>query len=191
MVPARPLLAAPLPPAPAPYAAPPGAAPLPPPCGAEGVERPFEGEGGPWPYDASFFNVFNYDHGCLNTHRDRGVLTAVYGAGLPLRPTPVRPQEEQPHSATSGSSGEASDEAAPSRLWLRRPDADGPHWLAPAPGQLLLWAGECAELPEVEAIEHCVRVDPSGPYIEHSHSTRDPMAPPTGNRRSVALVLDA
>ncbi|CAK0841111.1 unnamed protein product [Prorocentrum cordatum] len=80
---------------------------------------------------------------------------------------------------------------AASRLWLRAtgPD-DGARWVAPGSGQLLLWAGDGLELPGVEPVEHCVRVDPEGPYIEHSHSRPDPAAPPSGNRRSVALVLD-
>lgn len=139
--------------------------PLQSPC--SGGSRPFEGEGGPWPYSASFFNIFNYDHGCLNAHRDRGVLTVVYGA----------PSEFPGPEASAG-------------LWLRARGPGGPRWLAAPPGRLLLWAGEGLACPGVEAIEHCVRVDPDGPYIERSHSRRDPAAPASGNRRSVALVLD-
>lgn len=135
------------------------------PC--SGGTRPFEGEGGPWPYSASFFNIFNYDHGCLNAHRDRGVLTVVYGA-----------------------SSEALGQDAVARLWLKVPGLGGPDWLAAPPGRLLLWAGEGLACPGVEPIEHCVRVDPAGSYIEHSHMRRDPAAPLSGNRRSVALVLD-
>jgi len=141
----------------------------PPPCSSSGSGLPFEGEGGPWPYSASFFNIFNYNHGCLNTHRDRGVLTVVYGA----RNT----------STVAGS-------APATRLWLQARGPSGPRWVSPDEGQLLLWAGDGLKLPGVEAVEHCVRVDPRGPYIEHSHARRDPAAPLQGNRRSVALVLD-
>lgn len=79
--------------------------------------------------------------------------------------------------------GLASKEEA-SKLWLKEP-GEGP-WLSPAPGQLLLWAGEA--FAEAPAVEHCVRMRPLGGYVEHSHSRRDPEAPETGNRRSVALV---
>eukprot|EP00434_Breviolum_minutum_P001679 symbB.v1.2.001486.t1/scaffold48.1/size388161/19 len=129
------------------------------PC--EGRE-PFSCEG-PWHFSSSFFNIFNYDHGCLNAHRDRGVLTVVYGA--------------------------PSDHVDATRLWVRH--VDGPlgikHWLAPESG-LLLWAGEGFQ--HAQAVEHCVRMHPEGDYVEHSHSRRDPEAPLTGNRRSVALILD-
>lgn len=143
--------------------------PVAPPC-ANGT-FPFEGEGGPWPYSSSFFNIFNYDKGCLNSHVDRGVLTVVYGI-----------------------QGEVRGEHA--RLWLKLPsqraseEADAHRWFAPEPGQLLLWGGEGLDVQDIPIIEHCVRVDPYGRYIEHSHVTRDPAAQPHGNRVSIALVLD-
>lgn len=142
----------------------------PPPCVGDAL--PFEGPGGPWPYGASFFNIFNYDHGCLNTHRDRGVLTAVYGVGGEPDAQAARPQR------------------AASRLWLHAKGPEGARWVAPESGQLFLWAGDGLALQDVEPVEHCVRVDPEGPYIERSHSRPDPAAPSSGNRRSVALVLD-
>ncbi|CAE8587048.1 unnamed protein product [Polarella glacialis] len=95
----------------------------------------------------------------------RRVLTVVYGA-------PDR------------------SDALATRLWMHAPSDEGIQWEAPAAGQLLLWAGEGLEIEGLAAIEHCVRVDPEGPYIEHSHERRDPEAPSSGNRRSVALVLD-
>mmetsp|Transcript_53819 Transcript_53819/g.111799 ORF Transcript_53819/g.111799 Transcript_53819/m.111799 type:complete len:276 (-) Transcript_53819:31-858(-) len=133
------------------------------PCGEDG-RGPFERKGGPWPYSSSFFNIFNYDHGCLNSHVDRGVLTVVYGQRM----------------------GSENPEAT--RLWIREPIADEARWVAPSSGQLLLWAGEGFQ--SAPAVEHSVRVRPDGPYVEHSHSRPDPEAPATGNRRSVALVLD-
>eukprot|EP00419_Tripos_fusus_P075040 CAMPEP_0172899766 /NCGR_PEP_ID=MMETSP1075-20121228/162642_1 /TAXON_ID=2916 /ORGANISM="Ceratium fusus, Strain PA161109" /LENGTH=272 /DNA_ID=CAMNT_0013755829 /DNA_START=150 /DNA_END=968 /DNA_ORIENTATION=+ len=157
-------------------------------CPKSASGRPFQGSGGPWPYNSSFFNIFNYDHGCLNTHRDRGILTVVYG---------VEGQDICLGNAGSVSSDEGRGNPhktplVPTRLWLRTTDEWGPRrWFAPPSGSLLLWAGEELRLPGVEAIEHCVRVDPDGQYVEHSHSTPDPSAPKQGNRRSVALVLDA
>ncbi|CAE7297616.1 unnamed protein product, partial [Symbiodinium pilosum] len=98
-----------------------------PPCGDEG-RGPFERKGGPWPFSSSFFNIFNYDHGCLNSHIDRGVLTVVYGK---------RTESE-------------SDETT--RLWIRKPGSDEPGWVAPKSGHLLLWAGE--GFPAAPAVEH-------------------------------------
>eukprot|EP00971_Amphidinium_carterae_P285500 5668414-Amphidinium_carterae.1 len=40
---------------------------------------PFDGMEEDVPFSASFFNIFNYDHGCLNVHSDVGIVTAVYG----------------------------------------------------------------------------------------------------------------
>jgi hypothetical protein len=34
-------------------------------------------QGNMGPFYTSFFNVFNYDHGCLNAHQDRCLITAV------------------------------------------------------------------------------------------------------------------
>eukprot|EP00444_Apocalathium_aciculiferum_P018344 CAMPEP_0183458964 /NCGR_PEP_ID=MMETSP0370-20130417/134583_1 /TAXON_ID=268820 /ORGANISM="Peridinium aciculiferum, Strain PAER-2" /LENGTH=356 /DNA_ID=CAMNT_0025650777 /DNA_START=99 /DNA_END=1166 /DNA_ORIENTATION=+ len=124
---------------------------LPPPC-SDGF-RPFEGDGGPWPYSSSFFNIFNYDCGCLNTHRDRGVLTLVYGVG------------GAPADTGSGPG---------SRLWFKVPGPEGLHWVPAENSQLLLWAGDCLGLAGVESVEHNVRVNPDGAYIDRSHHLRDP-----------------
>eukprot|EP00439_Symbiodinium_sp_Y106_P060733 s491_g9.t1 len=107
--------------------------------------------------------VNEVDHGCLNSHVDRGVLTVVYGQRM----------------------GSENPEAT--RLWIREPIADEARWVAPSSGQLLLWAGEGFQ--SAPAVEHSVRVRPDGPYVEHSHSRPDPEAPATGNRRSVIVFV--
>lgn len=149
--------------------------------------RPFEGSCGPWPYSSSFFNIFNYDHGCLNAHRDRGLLTVVYGVVGADLPTSLQEELPDAHDAPGGN---VSGAAGPSRLWLRVPRPLGARWVAAEPGQLLLWAGDGLRLAGVEPVEHSVRAAPEGPYIVDSHHRRDPAAARHGNRRSVALVLD-
>jgi len=130
------------------------------------------------PFSASFFNIFNYDHGCLNVHSDVGIVTAVYG----MDGTQLLHQLEQ--------NLEIAQTEQPSRLWLREVTSEGAQWVAAPGGRLLLWTGDALGLQGFDSIEHCVRVDPCGKYVSHSHSTRDPKAPDVGNRRSIALVLD-
>lgn len=142
---------------------------------------PFEGVVPPSAFDQSFFNVFNYDHGTLNAHVDRGLLTVVTGY-------------------TKNSQHETS-----SRLWIR--DLHTRRWIdaeaecarhsANTIGDncdyALLFGGEQLERltgGRVSAIEHCVRVDPDGVFLNRSHHTRDPAAQSaTGNRLSAAMIF--
>ncbi len=124
------------------------------------------------PFAHTFFNIFNYDHGMLNDHKDRGVVTAIY-------------------IAPGSTNGESV-----SQLWVSRNSED---WVAMDSlvdgGQLIIFVGE--ELEEMSkrvgldflAANHNVRVSPRGDYVSHSHSRRDPDANETGNRRSAALIL--
>lgn len=124
------------------------------------------------PFAHSFFNIFNYDHGMLNEHKDRGLLTAIYIA-----------PNSQPQDAVS-------------QLWV---ETSAGNWVAMDPlvkgAELVVFVGE--ELEEMGstvgmefvAVEHSVRVSPGGQYVEYSHSRRDPDAQSTGNRKSAALVL--
>jgi len=124
------------------------------------------------PFAHTFFNIFNYDHGMLNEHKDRGLVTAIY----------IAPN-------TSGSQ-------SVSQLWVGRGNND---WVAMDAlvdgGQFVVFVGE--ELEEMGkevgldflAVEHSVRVVPQGEYVSHSHERRDPDAQPAGNRKSAALVL--
>ena len=122
-------------------------------------------------FSGSFFNLFHYDHGCLNTHRDRYLITVI--AVLP-----------------------PADGVNRSALWVKSPlrgwqNADQ----IVAADELLVFVGEeMAQLSTtwpspLPAVEHCIRVDPNGERIPHSHHRRDPMTPQTGNRCSIALVL--
>eukprot|EP00929_Paragymnodinium_shiwhaense_P080091 TRINITY_DN41750_c0_g1_i1.p1 TRINITY_DN41750_c0_g1~~TRINITY_DN41750_c0_g1_i1.p1 ORF type:complete len:339 (+),score=33.50 TRINITY_DN41750_c0_g1_i1:344-1360(+) len=167
-----------------------GGSRFPPPLACVDGKAPFQGDAGPWPYSSSFFNIFNYNHGMLNSHRDRGVLTAVYGTGGRA--------ENMPAFETGTSQ--------PSSLWLKLPAHTGGHrWSNAVPGQLLLWAGsglndlvaqsehEAKErIMSIEDIMHCVRADPEGAPIpmDCSICERDPESPEGGNRQSIALVLD-
>jgi hypothetical protein len=112
------------------------------------------------PFDASFFNLFNYDYGSLNAHKDRGLITVVYGfSGTQLNE----------HVASSSGETESIDAKPRSRLWLRDAaveDTRAPEaWIDAevecGTDHLMLFAGEQLELltnKRVPAIEHCVRV---------------------------------
>ena len=125
------------------------------------------------PYSASFGSLFNYDHGFLNAHVDRGLLTAVVG----------RP----PSSGIDSSSDDAV------RLWCRAHD-DGA-WLdvgeKAGPSEVVLFVGEQLEAAsggEFKAIHHCCRLDPTGGHID-TRLEAHPGAKAEGNRLSMALVL--
>lgn len=133
-------------------------------------------------FHPTFFNLFNYDHGSLNAHQDRGLLTIIH-----VEPPTA---QNQPCSA----------------LWVEDPqgtwhNADFAVYQqveqAPQSCFALLLLGEEGELHlssqhrGLYAAEHAVRVDPSGDYLEHSHHQRDPAAFISGNRRSAALILRA
>lgn len=129
------------------------------------------------PLSGTFFNLFHYDHGCLNTHRDRYLVTVICA--------------EPAHSAQPGRKLEHS------ALWVRAPSSA--HWQnidirITEPTWVIFVGEELAQICtdaglKIEASEHCIRRDPDGEYIPHSHHQPDPDALPTGNRRSIALVL--
>ena len=134
------------------------------------------------PFHPTFFNLFNYDHGSLNSHQDRGLVTIIH----------VDPPSAQ---------GQAL-----SALWVEGPQG---RWRnadqvvreqqtrAPESTFALLLLGEEGEAllaPRFEglyAAEHAVRVDPEGGFLERSHHQRDPSASERGNRLSAALILRA
>ena len=111
----------------------------------ENQSKPFVGGVPASPFDASFFNLFNYDYGSLNAHVDRGLLTVVYGF-----------------------SGTNVEETLRSKLWLREKSAQDSTenmWVDAevecGPDEVLLFAGEQLEKltkGRIQAIEHCVRV---------------------------------
>ena len=134
---------------------------------------PFDdGRARSFPYAASFCSVFNFDHGFLNDHRDRGLVTAIYG----------------------GRAAGTSDGARQVRLWGQRPGGDG-EWHAldglPADAVVLL-VGEGLERlsgGDFPALLHSCRVDPRAEPLSMLHRGPHPGAPEDGNRQSIALVL--
>lgn len=131
-----------------------------------GQSKPFVGGVPPSAFDASFFNLFNYDYGSLNSHVDRGLITVVYGfSGTPLNGHDARVSEE---------TASVDNQQPRSRLWLR--DAAASDLSAPGAwvdaevecgtDGVILFAGEQLEAltgRRVPAIEHCVRVRHKSP----------------------------
>ena len=123
-------------------------------------------------FSTSFFNIFNYDHGLLNAHRDRCLVTAIF----------VNQQRQ-------GS-------GAKSALWIKGSDGSWSNTDAlVADNEVVILLGE--EFQELAksvglpfwAAEHCIRVDPHGPAIARAHHRPDPDTLKIGNRISAAFVL--
>ena len=128
-------------------------------------------------FSGTFFNLFHYDHGCLNTHKDRYLITVV--AILPAQSLESESEELQ-HSA----------------LWVRSSKGQWQNVdTIVQEGEIVVFVGEeiqriGSEVGEkFQACDHCIRVDPEGEYIPHSHHQRDPQSLSVGNRCSIALVL--
>lgn len=123
-------------------------------------------------FGTSFFNIFHYDHGLLNSHRDRCLVTAIF--------VHQDSTVTQPKSAlwVQGATGE----------WVNTDRLVQNDELIILLGEEFQALAKSAGL-ELWAAEHCIRVDPKGPYIEHSHHRPDPDTPVCGNRMSAALVL--
>uniref|UniRef100_A0A7S3B0A2 Isopenicillin N synthase-like Fe(2+) 2OG dioxygenase domain-containing protein n=1 Tax=Haptolina ericina TaxID=156174 RepID=A0A7S3B0A2_9EUKA len=125
------------------------------------------------PYAASFASIFNFDQGFLNPHRDRGLLTLIYGR--PCGSPHIRPTDTV-------------------RLWGCEP---GGAWFAldacvPDDDHLLVLAGEQLERLSdsvCPAITHACRVDPQAERISMLHHGPHPGARSRGNRQSMAFVL--
>ena len=129
------------------------------------------------PLAGTFFNLFHYDHGCLNTHRDRYLVTVI--CAKPAR------------------TAKAGSKLAHSALWVRSPSSgvwQNVDLLLTKPTWVIFVGEECTRICsqaglDITASEHCIRLDPTGDYISHSHHQPDPDAKPVGNRRSIAMVL--
>ena len=123
-------------------------------------------------FGQSFFNLFNYNHGLLNPHFDRSLLTVI--------------------KAMPGT----NDKGTQSALWIR---AQNGTWTnadeAVESDEVIIMIGEdCEGLSfakqlSLYAAEHAVRVNPTGEYIAHSHFQPDPDTPRQLNRRSAAFIL--
>eukprot|EP00578_Thalassiosira_sp_NH16_P019216 CAMPEP_0181098032 /NCGR_PEP_ID=MMETSP1071-20121207/11897_1 /TAXON_ID=35127 /ORGANISM="Thalassiosira sp., Strain NH16" /LENGTH=306 /DNA_ID=CAMNT_0023180575 /DNA_START=763 /DNA_END=1686 /DNA_ORIENTATION=- len=151
------------------------------------------------PFSQSFFNLFNYDHGSLNSHVDRSLLTVIYSA------------TDAQKGIASSSPSSPDDPPTPSEgnplrsaLWVKDRrgtwrDADR----AVRPDQAIVMVGEDLERAGHDgtgcgiasalglfAAEHAVRVDPTGARIERSHFRRDPGCDDgVVNRTSAAIIL--
>ena len=129
------------------------------------------------PLAGTFFNLFHYDHGCLNTHRDRYLVTVI--CAQPAQTSKIGRKLE--HSA----------------LWVRSPSSgvwENVDLLLTQPTWIIFVGEECTRICseaglQINASEHCIRLDPEGGYISHSHHQPDPDSLPTGNRCSIAMVL--
>ena len=137
------------------------------------------------PFHSTFFNLFNYDHGSLNGHQDRGLLTVIC----------MRPASPQLGGEASALWVEGADQTwrSADREIL---DALSGARSEPAPLYALVLIGEAGEdrlrdiSPELFAAEHSVRVTPEGPYLERSHYVRDPSSRERANRLSAAMILN-
>lgn len=140
------------------------------------------------PYRASFFNMFNYDHGSLNRHFDRGLLTINYGVPSPTSLSDTVPPRSQlwlrSYSTTDDNSSNDQEQ------WISADQLliDDPKHEA------LLLVGEQLEQASngvLRAGEHSVRVDPNGERLAYSHQRRDPAATLGYNRLSTAMIFSA
>lgn len=144
-----------------------------------------ESEHEPFPlnhdYHPTFFNLFNYNHGALNTHKDRGLITIIH-----IDP----PRSEIELKSTLWIAGSdlkwRSGDAVILEKMVQKPDSR----------YVLLLIGEEGEkafkkhgLDHLYAADHSVRVKPDGEYIEYSHYQRDPASQSSSNRLSAALIL--
>jgi hypothetical protein len=119
------------------------------------------------PFSQSFFNLFNYNHGLLNPHVDRSLMTVIYS-----------------------SQKRTSDDSLHSALWIQ--DRYG-QWrdgdeAAAKEDQVIVMTGEelSLDLDFVPAL-HAVKVDPTGPNLSRPHFRPDPDN--MGSRLSAALIL--
>jgi hypothetical protein len=128
------------------------------------------GGGHPLPFSTSFFNLFNYQYGLLNVHKDRCLMTAIYTDPPP--PTMLATERR-------------------SALWVKASDGqwenvdDTLNY-----GEIIFLVGEDMEdITGVHAADHCIRVDPTGPNISRSHFRCDPDSTSKTHRASAAFIL--
>jgi hypothetical protein len=125
------------------------------------------------PFHPSFFNLFNYDHGALNSHLDRSLLTIIK-----VRPRVISERSSLWVANRSGrwTNGDRVVSEGGKRAVIVMIGEDGAR---------LPFAADAGLYPA----EHCVRLNPEGMYIERSHHRHDPEAHPTENRLSAAFIL--
>ena len=123
-------------------------------------------------FSSSFFNIFDYEHGSLNGHKDRYLTTTIFA---------------------SVSMDTAHERSA---LWVRGADDIWRNVDSTlGTNEVVFMIGEELEALLSEsglglfAADHCIRVDPEGEFIERAHFRRDPTSLVGGNRVSAAFVL--
>jgi hypothetical protein len=121
------------------------------------------------PFAQSFFNLFNYNHGLLNPHIDRSLVTVIYSS----------------HASHS------EESISKTALWIQSPEgtwhnADD----ITTPTQVVIMTGEQLETNQYYyAAPHAVKVNPTGELLAQAHHRRDPVSTATDNRLSAALIL--
>lgn len=136
-------------------------------------------------FSQTFFNLFNYDHGSLNSHVDRSLITVIYSA------TP---------SNNDDSTTLEDNNLQQSALWVKdKNDVWHNADQAVLPNEAIIMVGEdlveagngvIASTLDLFAAEHAVRVDPLGERIERSHFRKDPSCSAhVRNRLSAAMIL--
>ena len=152
---------------------------------AVGSSAPFLGDETN-PYRASFFNLFNYDHGCLNAHLDRGLFTLNYA--VPTSPEALHSGRQDRSTlwlkSYPSSMPESCSSSSSSEGWVAADAIVGPL-------DALLFVGEQLSQfhPAASPGLHSVRVHPDGPHLSYSHARPDPAASPGRNRLSMAMVF--
>lgn len=165
--------------------------------GDDNTFRLFQSENEPFqtaagqPFSQSFFNLFNYDHGSLNSHVDRSLLTVIYSTTA---------QDDLSRASSLNNPPRLENASRRSALWVK--DNQGMWHDADrivTPDQAIVMVGEDLETAAggsiastlgLYAAEHSVRVDPLGLRIERSHFRRDPScAEGVRNRLSAAMIL--
>lgn len=130
------------------------------------------------PFGQTFFNLFNYGHGMLNVHKDRGLITVI---------------------ASRSHVTECVDDGKHSKLWMENPSTLSWINLDQTLGRedddsiisnkkesrregglsVIVFLGQAGERLlgnhlGLRASRHAVRVNPTGEYIAHSHYHPDP-----------------
>ena len=123
-------------------------------------------------FSGSFFNVFHYDFGLLNAHRDRCLITMVAVDQIQDNSTPK------------------------TALWAKGP---AQNWInvdeLVETGEIILFTGEDFEQRSTQfgtplpAAMHCTRVDPNAERLILFDDLPDPDSSTSNNRVSVAFVL--
>ena len=155
--------------------------------GLKGSFKLFSNEHEPFeqdqPFCQTFFNLFNYDHGSLNSHVDRSLLTVIYSTTMPSQDA-NKPTIENMNQSTLWIKD--SEET-----WHNADELVTPNETIIMVGEDLVDAenGRIASSLGVFAAEHAVRVDPFGERIERSHFRRDPSCSIGVKRLSAVMIL--